>query len=89
VTILTPEIHPSPDALSCSMLLTLSAPEPVQFTDGISACGERFIATVTHVLVMGTRPEWVSVLLLRTSPKRTTLSLITHVDVERRMHISG
>jgi len=71
------------------MLLTLSASEPVQFTDGISACGERFIAAMTHVLVIGTRPVWVSVLLLRTSPKRTTLSLITHLEVERRMLISG
>jgi len=57
VTVLTPEIHPSPVAVSCSMLLTLSTPEPVQFTDGISACGERFIAAMTHVLVMGTCPE--------------------------------
>ena len=56
MTVLTTEIHPSPVTVSCSMLLTLSASEPVQFTDGISACGERFIAAMTHVLVIGTRP---------------------------------
>jgi hypothetical protein len=48
VTVLTQEIHPSSVAVSCSMLLTLSSPEPVQFTDGKSACGERFIAAMTH-----------------------------------------
>jgi hypothetical protein len=86
VAVLTLEIHPSPVAVSFSMLLILSTPELLQFTDGISACGERFNAAMTHVLV---RPECVSVSLLRTSPKRSTLSLITHVDVERHMHISG
>ena len=41
------------------------------------------------ILVTGTSRERVSVLLLRTSPKRTTLSLITHVNAARRMHISS
>lgn len=48
MTVLTPENHPSPVAVICSMLLTLSTPEPVKFTDGKSACGKRFIAAMTR-----------------------------------------
>ena len=84
MAVLTPEIHSSPVG---SMLLALSTSELVQFTVGISASGERFIAAMTRAGDGHT--SRVSVLLLRTSPKRTTLSLITHVDVERRIHIYG
>lgn len=48
MTVLTPENHPSPVAISCSMLLTLCTPEPLKFTDGKSARGKRFIAAMTR-----------------------------------------
>jgi hypothetical protein len=91
VTVLTPEIYPSLVAVSCSTLLTLSSPEPVKFTDGISVCGIRFIAAVT--LASDGHMSRVSVLLLRTSPKpcpwsptytlRGVCTLLVDLDIPR------